>query len=86
MLYKIIIDENRCKAVCTMLERWRAWAERGGMNKEDLQEIRCMGHNFAWVCCLMRVLRLAGERKKSVIAVNMQKCAGVEEGATKLRP
>lgn len=56
------------------------------MNKENLQEIRCMGHNFVWACCLMGVLGLAGGREESVVAVDMQECAGVEEGATELRP
>ncbi|MCJ1413076.1 hypothetical protein MMC19_007178 [Ptychographa xylographoides] len=77
MMYACLVEEGRCEAVCGMLERWRGWVERGGMNREDLAAVRADVRGFCWAGVLMGVLGLAGGREESVVAVDMQECVRV---------
>ena len=58
--------------VLDMLTRWEKWAERGGMNKEDLSEIKDHLDIFCRAAVLMGILRMAADKEESQVAVDIR--------------
>ena len=77
ILYGMMVNPERCTEVCGLMERWRLWTERGGMNKEDLKIIRQQIVGFCWVCCLMGAVGMAAGKEESQVGLDMQECIRV---------
>ena len=58
--------------VLDMLTRWERWAERGGMNKEDLAEVREYLDIFCRAAVLMGTLRMAADKEESQVALDIR--------------
>ena len=77
ILYGMIVNPETCTEVCGLMERWRLWTERGGMNKEDLKVIRQHIVRFCWACCLMGAVGMAAGKEESQVGLDMQECIRV---------
>lgn len=74
MLHRMIVEEKTAQNVCAVLDRWKSWVNRGGMNKDDLEFV--MEENGTWFCysiILMAVLKTEGTNDSS-LALDLQEC------------
>ena len=58
--------------IFNMLARWEKWTERGGMNKEDLGEVKDCIEIFCRAAVLIGVLRMAADKEESQVAVDIK--------------
>ena len=58
--------------ILEMLARWEKWTGRGGMNKEDLTEVKEYVNIFSQVAVLMGILRMAADKEESQVAVDIR--------------
>jgi len=72
MLFIMISDESRCKLVCGIVQRWRGWVDRGGMNKEDLRVLKESMGVFCWVGVLMGGVAGVGGHEEWQVGVDLQ--------------
>ncbi|KAL2043745.1 hypothetical protein N7G274_003264 [Stereocaulon virgatum] len=74
ILVGMIKQEEPAMEVCTVLERWRAWTDRGGMTIEDLEELKNHIPAFCNAACVMGLIRDVSIRKESQVALDMREC------------
>lgn len=74
LLVRMVRGENIAMGVCDLLERWRDWSDRGGMNAEDLAMFRNNRTGFCYAACVMGLLREVCTKEESSVAADMQQC------------
>lgn len=74
LLVRMVRGENMAMGVCDILERWRDWSDRGGMNAEDLAMFRNNRTGFCYAACVMGLLREVCTKEESSVAADMQEC------------
>lgn len=77
LLIRMVKGERIAMGVCDILERWRCWSDRGGMNAEDLATFRNNKTGFAYATCVMGLLREACAKNESSVTADMQECIRV---------
>ena len=77
ILFEMLTEPEKSEEVCGVLERWKLWTERGGMNREDLKAIMDSPLTFCRATCLMGLLRMAAGKDESSVALDMQECIRV---------
>jgi hypothetical protein len=77
LLYRMIVDEAKAETVCAMLQRWSAWTDRGGLNKEDLVALKADVVSFCDAVCWMGIVKMVGAQEESSLALDMQECIRV---------
>ena len=76
-LLGMVREEAQAVAGCEILERWRVWSERGGLNKEDLGALKKEKRAFCYAACVMGLLANACAKEESSVALDMQECTRV---------
>ena len=74
LLVGMIKGEGRAMGVCGVLERWREWSDRGGMNAEDFAIFKKDKTGFCYAACVMGLLRDVCSKEESSVAADMQEC------------
>lgn len=76
VLFMMVTEEQLGKEVCAILEMWRVWTERGGMNKEDLYHVTSGStwKSFCYAIIAMGLLKAEGQKKESSLALDLQDC------------
>lgn len=74
LLVRMVKGERIAMRVCDILERWRDWSDRGGMNVEDLAMFRNNKTGFCYAACVMNLLREVCAKDESSVAADMQEC------------
>lgn len=74
VLVGMIKQEERAMEVCAILERWRAWTDRGGMTIEDLENLEKNLLVFCNAACIMGLIRDMSTREESQVALDMREC------------
>jgi hypothetical protein len=74
ILVGMIKQEERAMEVCTVLERWRAWTDRGGMTIEDLEDLERHIPALCNAACVMGLIRDVSTKKESQVALDMREC------------
>lgn len=77
LLIRMVQTEELAMSVCRILERWREWSERGGMNGEDLALLRENKVAFCYASCVMGLLKDVCAKDQSTVAVDIQECIRV---------
>ena len=77
ILFEMLTEAEKTKEVCDVLERWKVWTERGGMNREDLKAIMDSPLTFCRATCLIGLLRKVAGKDESSAALDMQECIRV---------
>lgn len=72
LLIGMVKGEEATMGVCSVLEKWREWSDRGGMNTEDLATFRKYTLGFCYAACVMGLLRDVCAKEESSVAVDMQ--------------
>lgn len=72
LLIGMVNGEEVAMGVCCVLERWREWSDRGGMNTEDLATFKKDTLGFCYAACVMGLLRDVCAKEESSVAVDMQ--------------
>lgn len=74
LLVRMVKGEKIAMGVCDILERWRDWSDRGGMNAEDLAMFRNNKTGLCYAACVMGLLREVCAKDESSVAADMQEC------------
>ncbi|KAK4690491.1 hypothetical protein P7C71_g6312, partial [Lecanoromycetidae sp. Uapishka_2] len=74
LLVGVLKQEEQSIAVCTVLERWRAWSDRGGMTIEDLDVLAKNKLAFCNAACVMALMRDVSTKEESAVALDMREC------------
>ncbi|KAL8686383.1 MAG: hypothetical protein Q9218_007148 [Villophora microphyllina] len=68
-IYNAILNSNAPESqwaldVCQMLDRWREWSERGGMNRDDLRAVLEKKTAFCWAAVAVGLVSRVCEKEK----------------------
>jgi hypothetical protein len=74
VLEGMVKQEEQSMAVCTVLERWRAWSDRGGMTNEDLEVLAKDKPAFCNAACVVGLIRDVSTKEESAVALDMREC------------
>lgn len=76
VLFMMVTEDQTGKEVCAILEMWRVWTERGGMNKEDFAHVTSGStwKPFCYAIIAMALLKAEGQKKESSLALDLQDC------------
>lgn len=74
ILVGMVKQEEQSMAVCPILERWRAWSDRGGMTIEDLEFLANNKIAFCDAACVMGLIRDVSTKEESAVALDMREC------------
>ena len=59
-----------------ILDKWREWAERGGMTREDLDVIRSDIVGFSFAACAVGLIADVGGKEENGLVADMRACLG----------
>ena len=74
VLIGILNQEESSVAVCTILEKWRAWTDRGGMTVADLETLEKEKLAFCNAACVMGLVKEISSKEESAVALDMREC------------
>ena len=74
VLIGILNQEEPSLAVCTILEKWRAWTDRGGMTIADLESLEKEKPAFCNAACVMGLVKEVSTKEESAVALDMRDC------------
>ena len=74
VLIGILNQEEPSVAVCTILEKWRAWTDRGGMTIADLETLEKEKLAFCNAACIMGLVKEVSRKGESAVALDMREC------------
>ena len=64
--------------VVAVMERWREWVDRGGMNREDLHFVMERKRAFACCCCIVGLLAEVVRRgDEGSVAADLRACVAI---------
>lgn len=72
LLMGMVKGEAVAMGACGVLERWREWSDRGGMNTDDLASFKKDTLGFCYAACVMGLLRDVCAKEESSVAIDMQ--------------
>ena len=73
-LIGIMNQEEPLMVVCTILEKWRAWTDRGGMTIADLETLEKEKLAFCNAACVMGLIKEVSTKEESAVALDMREC------------
>lgn len=74
ILVGMVTQDKQSVAVCTLLERWRAWSDRGGMTIEDLEVAANNKLAFCNAACVLGLMKEVSTKEESAVALDMREC------------
>lgn len=74
LLIRMVKQEEVAMSVFGLLERWKEWNDRGGMNTEDLAMFRTNKAGFCYTVCVMALFQEVCAKEESSLAADMQEC------------
>ena len=74
LLIRMVKQEGVAMSVFSLLERWKGWSDRGGMNTEDLAIFRANKVGFCYAVCVMALCKDVCAKEESSLAADMQEC------------
>jgi hypothetical protein len=74
LLHRMILDGQFSATICGMLDRWKAWADNGGMRKTDFEAIRDDQVTFAQATLLIALIKETSAALDGTLSVDLQEC------------
>lgn len=74
LLIRMVRQEEVAISVFSLLERWKEWSDRGGMNTADLAIFRANKVGFCYAVCIMALFKDVCAKEESSLAADMQEC------------
>ena len=73
-LIGIMRQEEQSMKICSVLQRWQAWSDRGGLMIEDLETLEKEKLAFCNAACVMRLVKEVSTKEESGVALDMREC------------
>lgn len=70
-------DEPATGEACRLLRKWREWAERGGMTRDDLALVNSELVGFCFAACAVGLMAEVGGKDETGLATDMSECVRV---------
>lgn len=74
VLHRMVRDGQFAGQLCRMLDRWKTWADLGGMRKTDLQALQVDMELFAYATLLMALIKDTSTALEGTLSVDLQDC------------
>ncbi|CAK7239836.1 MAG: hypothetical protein STHCBS139747_001271 [Sporothrix thermara] len=74
LLHRMVRDSAFSAKLCRMLDRWKGWADLGGMKKADLQALRNDMETFTYASLLMALIKDSTAAVDGTLSVDLQDC------------
>ncbi|OHE94259.1 hypothetical protein CORC01_10419 [Colletotrichum orchidophilum] len=77
LLHRMLLDGAFAEELCAVLDKWKAWADNGGMRKSDLETLRegpRALETFALASLLVAVIRDVGGAAEGSMSMDLQEC------------
>lgn len=74
LLHRIVRDVAFAGSLCAMLDRWKAWADIGGMKAGDFEVLRKEQAVFAQAALLVALIHDSSSALEGTLAVDLQEC------------
>ncbi|KAF4988105.1 hypothetical protein FGRMN_9971 [Fusarium graminum] len=74
ILHRMVLDEEFAANICRMLDKWKAWADVGGMKQSDYQAVQDDQAGFAYATMLVAIIRDASTAFEGTVAMDLQEC------------
>lgn len=74
LLIRMVRQEKVAIGVFSLLDRWKEWSDRGGMNTDDLAMFRTHKDGFCYAVCVMALFKEVCAKEESSLAADMQEC------------
>lgn len=74
LLHRMLLDGAFANEMSSILDKWKAWADNGGMRKSDLEALREGQKTFALASLLIAVIRDVGGETEGSLSVDLQEC------------
>ncbi|CAK7200776.1 hypothetical protein SEUCBS139899_003475 [Sporothrix eucalyptigena] len=74
VLHRMVRDGEFSSNLCRMLDRWKSWADLGGMKKADLQALRGDMETFVYATLLMALIKDSTTALDGTLSVDLQEC------------
>lgn len=74
VLHRMVRDGQFSRAVCSVLDAWKRWADNAGMREEDFAFVKEHRETFAWASMLVATISEAGEAVEGSLASDLQEC------------
>ncbi|KAI9696409.1 MAG: hypothetical protein M1836_005687 [Candelina mexicana] len=76
-LYRMLLDESKATAVSDMLNKWKGWADSGGMNQEHFDYVKKSQNIFALASCIVGILNEGSPASDGSVGSDMIECIRV---------
>jgi hypothetical protein len=74
MLHRMVLDGEFASKICRMLDKWKAWADVGGMKQSDYQAVQDDQVDFAHASLLVAMIRDTSTALEGTVSMDLQEC------------
>ncbi|KAF4969027.1 hypothetical protein FSARC_3681 [Fusarium sarcochroum] len=74
MLHRMVLDGEFAADICRMLDKWKAWADVGGMKQADYQAVQDDQADFAHAALLVAMIRDTSTALEGTVSMDLQEC------------
>ncbi|KAM0540587.1 hypothetical protein ACHAPJ_013575 [Fusarium lateritium] len=74
MLHRMVLDGEFAANICRMLDKWKAWADVGGMKQSDYQAVQDDQDDFANAALLVAMIRDTSTALEGTVSMDLQEC------------
>ncbi|KAM0340390.1 hypothetical protein ACHAPU_010527 [Fusarium lateritium] len=74
ILHRMVLDGEFAANICRMLDKWKAWADVGGMKQSDYQAVQDDQADFAHATLLVAIIRDTSAALEGTVAMDLQEC------------
>lgn len=74
ILHRMVLDGEFAASICRMLDKWKAWADVGGMKQSDYQAVQDDQVDFAHAILLVAIIRDASSALEGTLSMDLQEC------------
>ncbi|KAF4454409.1 hypothetical protein F53441_3035 [Fusarium austroafricanum] len=74
MLHRMVLDGEFTANICRMLDKWKAWADVGGMKQSDYQAVQDDQDDFAHASLLVAMIRDTSSALEGTVSMDLQEC------------
>ena len=74
LLIGMLTKDEHALSVCDILERWRIWNDRGGMNVDDIDFLSERKTAFCRAACVMSLVKAVFLKQETSVAADMREC------------
>lgn len=67
-------QDDTVKDVCPMLENWRTWDARSGLNLNDIYDVSNQKKAFCYAACVNGLLKEVSTREETTVAETLKQC------------